>query len=73
MLVALCSVTADYEGRVADACELYDQAVCAFVAVERELRVGQKYINVFSLRMEELRRVVETGNAVCARSRKFYG
>ena len=58
------SVTADYEGRVADACELYDQAVCAFVAVERELRVGKKYINVFSLRMEELRRAVETGNAV---------
>ena len=34
------------------------------MAVERELRVGKKYINVFSLRMEELRRAVETGNAV---------
>ena len=34
------------------------------MAVERELRVGKKYITVFSLRMEELRRAVKTGNAV---------
>ena len=58
------AVTADYEGRVVDACELYDQAVCAFVAVERERWVAEKYVTVFSMRMKELRRAVETDNAV---------
>ena len=61
------AVTADYEGRVVDACELYDQAVCAFVAVERERWVAKKYVTVFSMRMKELRRAVDIENAVlCA-------
>ena len=75
------AVTADYEGRFADACELYGQAVSIFVTVNSDLwsdrflafmressfvssAVGKKYIHVFSLRMEELRRAVETDNAV---------
>ena len=75
------AVIADYEGRFADACELYGQAVSTFVTVNSEpwsdkfpafmhesnsvsWMVGREYFGVFSLRMEELRRAVETDNSV---------
>ena len=75
------AVIADYEGRFADACELYGQAVSTFVTVNSEpwsdkfpafmhesnsvsWMVGREYFGVFSLRMEELRRAVDTENAV---------
>ena len=64
------AVTADYEGRVVDACELYDQAVCAFVAIERERWVAKKYVTVFSMRMKELRRAVNIENVVLCAERE---
>ena len=84
------AVTADYEGRFADACELYGQAVSIFVTVNSDLwsdrflafmressfvssAVGKKYIHVFSLRMEELRRAVETDNAVLRAEQGYCG